>query len=257
MKVLIVDDEPLGREALKLALGPHKELMVCGEAPDGEAALEILRRKSADILLLDIQMPEMDGFQLLERAMADGIRLPVVIFVTAHDEHAIAAFEAHAADYILKPFTQPRIDRALSRAQALVRAGEANASIETLLADVRERRAGRLAIKTEGKLKVVDVSDIQWIEAKSNYVEIHCAAANHLVRETLLNVETRLQCHPFVRIHRSIIVNMECIREVEPWYTGEYIIRLSNGKEFSVSRKYKENLKKIAALTIGAADFGP
>jgi two-component system, LytTR family, response regulator len=173
MKVLIVDDEPLGREALKLALGPHKELMVCGEAPDGEAALEILRRKSADILLLDIQMPELDGFQLLERAMAEGIRLPVVIFVTAHDEHAIAAFEAHAADYILKPFTQPRIDRALSRAQALVRAGEANASIETLLADVRERRAGRLAIKTEGKLKVVDVSDIQWIEAKSNYVEIH------------------------------------------------------------------------------------
>jgi two-component system, LytTR family, response regulator len=234
-RVLIVDDEPLAREGIAALLENDAEVLVAGTASGIDAAALIARVKP-DILFLDIQMPEVDGFAVLDRVGADAV--PAVVFVTAFDSYALRAFEVHALDYLLKPFTDARFVDALARAKQQVlarREGVLDARIADLL---RARQTPRLRflVPARGKTVVVDAAEIDWIEAADYYVCLHCGGASHLLRETMDAIEGQLDAQQFFRVHRSAIVNLSRVREIHPLFRGDCELRLADGATVRLSR---------------------
>ena len=250
IRVLIVDDEPLARERLRKLLDKEPEIELLGECSDGAAAVEAIRRQSPDVVFLDVQMPELDGFGVLARI--SGVQMPAVIFSTAHDQFALKAFEVHAVDYLLKPFDKDRFQTALRRAIDQVRrrqTGDLSQRLSALLADVRPdakaKYLERIAVKSSGRVIFVKVDDIDWIEAADNYVSLHVGAEEHLHRETMAALETQLPPEKFMRISRSSIVNMDRIKELQPLFHGEYTVILRNGAKLTLSRSYRDKLDAL------------
>jgi two-component system LytT family response regulator len=245
---VIADDEPLARERIRTLLGAFPEVAVVGEARDGNEAAARVRELRPALLFLDVQMPECDGFTVLEKLPPGAT--PAVIFVTAYDSFALRAFEVHAVDYLLKPFTRARFTRAMAHVLKKL-AQPARSGIEpevlALLEAVRaERRTkDRVAIRTGEAVYFVRIADIEWLEAAGNYVKIHAGGQEHLLRDTLRNFEERLDPDRFLRVHRSAIVNVDSIQRLEPWFHGEYTVVLRDGTKLMSSRTYSERLRKI------------
>jgi two-component system LytT family response regulator len=255
MKALIVDDEPLARSALATALTKHPEITGVESACDAIEALDKIRQSHYDLVLLDINMPEITGIQLLDQLAAEEKDLPAIIFVTAHNEHAVAAFEREAVDYVLKPFSQERIMEAVVRACRRTRSERAQ-HLTAALPHLQEiNRSKRLAIKADGRILFLDPADIISVEAEGNYVLLQRQNGSYLLRESITVVAEKLQAYGFIRIHRSVLVNSAFVAEIQPWSTGEYVLKLRSGKEYTVTRTYKQNLSKLATFWIGTDSF--
>jgi two-component system LytT family response regulator len=245
IRALIVDDEPLGRERIRTLLGDDPELEVVGECSDGLQAVAAIEQTRPDLVYLDVQMPEMDGFEVLDQIAHEP--MPVIIFVTAYDHYAVQAFEVHALDYLLKSFDRERFHAALHRAKEQIRRsreGVWNERLTGLLEQLqtRQKHLTRLVIRSSGRIFFLRVEEIDWLEAADNYVRIHAGRTSHLMRETLQSLECRLDPTKFLRIHRSTLVNLDRIEELRPLFHGDYLVRLRDGTERTLSRNYRENL---------------
>lgn len=245
-RVLIVDDEPLARERLRTLLADERSMAVVGEAADARTAADAIRTLSPDLVFLDVQLPGATGFDVIESVGAD--RMPFVVFVTAYDRYALRAFDVHALDYLLKPFDRERFRQALSRARLELERRTGGDLEQRLLAIVKDlkpspTRVDRFVVKTGGRVFFVRNDEIDWVEAAGNYVKLHVGAESHLLRETMHAVESRLDPEQFFRIHRSHIVNIERIRELQPWFNGEYVVFLKNGTRLTLSRGYRDKLQ--------------
>jgi two-component system, LytTR family, response regulator len=246
IRTVIIDDERLARQRIRRMLNHFPDFEVLGEFENSRQGLEFLENNEVELLFLDVQMPGLDGFALLEAL--DPARMPMVIFVTAYDEYALRAFEYHAFDYLLKPFDQARFDKALERARKHAASATANNDkLMNLLNEIRQRNQepARFAIRTPGRVFFVRQEDIDWIEAADNYVNLHVAAETHLIRETMNSLENRLDARKFLRIHRSTIVNADRIKELRPWFHGEYVVLLKDGTELTLSRTYREKILSL------------
>jgi len=251
LRALIVDDEALARWALLRLLKRESDVSVVGQCGDGESAVETIRQTRPELVFLDIQMPEMDGFQVVEAVGVE--RMPVTVFVTAFDRYAIRAFDANAVDYLLKPFTPDRLSRALARARGrcLGRQDKETARRLFSLLDSRLQSdyAQRLAVASGGRILFVSVADIEWIEAEGNYARLHVARHVYDVRETLQALTEKLDPREFIRIHRSTIVNIRRIREVQPWFRGSHIVLLHSGEELRMSRYQRGAVERLLGKT--------
>ena len=256
IRAVIVDDEELGRDRIQSLLEQQPDVEIIGICSDGASAVETIERTQPDLVFLDVQMPGMDGFGVIENL--DPTHLPSVVFVTAHDGHAIRAFEIHALDFLLKPFDQARFEKALERARGqLASKKNAAANIGTgidsrlvsLLEELREERKypERLIVKSSGRVFFVRTEEIDWVEASGNYVKIHTKNEAHLLRESMKNMEAKLDPKIFVRIHRSAIVNIDRIKELEPWFHGEYIVIMRDGTRLTASRVFSDRLSALIA----------
>jgi two-component system LytT family response regulator len=249
LRTLIVDDEPLARERVRMMLAAHPDVTIVGECGDGRQAIEAIRDLRPDVVFLDVQMPGLDGFEVL-RAL-DEEPLPYVIFVTAYDRYAIQAFDVHALDYVLKPFSPDRFAQALERARgARGRIGERltdHARLRELVASItaEQREKQRIVVKSSGRVFFVKVDDIDWIEAEGNYVRLHVGSQSHLLRETMKGMEAVLDQSQFIRIHRSTIVNADRIRELQPLFHGEYAVLLQDGTRLVASRGPDNRLRRL------------
>ncbi len=251
IRTLIVDDEPLARERLRKLLQAEPDIEIVAECADGEEALAAARSEKPDLIFLDVQMPELDGFGVV--AGLDMDPPPALIFVTAYDRFALKAFEVHALDYLLKPFDRERFQNALDRARKLVEqraTGDLSRRLSSLITDLKPPTAepkylDRLAVKTEGRVLFFKIDDIDWIEAADNYVSLHIGNEEHLHRETMASLETKLPPTRFLRISRSTIVNIERIKEMQPMFHGDYAVILKNGARLSLSRNYREKLNHL------------
>lgn len=246
IRVLLVDDESLAREMLREMLQDDPQVTIVGESCNGREALEAIRTHSPDLIFLDVQMPELGGFEVLE---ALGKEIPRVIFVTAYDQYAVRAFEVHALDYLLKPFDQERFDISWQRARAQVLRDRNGGTDQRILALLQEMKAGnkyleRLVIKAGGRIYFLETTEIDWIEAEGNYVSVHSGKKSHLLRETISSLEGQLDPKKFVRVHRSSIVRIDRIQELQPWFHGEYRIILQNGTQLTLSRNYRDKLQE-------------
>lgn len=253
IRTLIVDDEPLVREGLRTALADDSGIAVVGESGDGPDAVASIDRLAPDLVFLDIQLPGFDGFEVLRRIGVSNP--PAVIFVTAYDEYALQAFDAHAVDYLLKPFDDERIAFAVERARTLVRArrsGDVERDLAGLMEDIRpyDSPRRRLAVRTGRRTVLLDAADIEHIEAAGNYVKIHANGASHLARDTLKALDHRLDARRFVRIHRSSIVNIDFVRETRET-TGEYhLVILRDGTELRASARGWQRFEEILDATL-------
>ena len=242
---LIVDDEPPALRKLRRFLSKDHEVEIVGEAGGGREAIDKIRALSPDVVFLDIQMGEIDGFGVVEALAAD--RLPAIVFVTAHDDYALKAFEVAALDYLLKPFDAGRFAQALGRAKERARAG-ADAGLEervrSLLAHVGGPAGGsrRILVKKRDRSVLVKVDDIAWVRAAGNYVELHVDQEEHLIRETLDGMGRQLDPQTFLRVHRSFLVNAEHIREIRPWSHGDHVVVMQDGTQIRLSRRYRRRL---------------
>jgi len=253
IKTLIVDDEPLARRNLRVLLERDPQIEILDECRNGREAVKAINTLSPDLIFLDIQMPEMDGFDVLERVGPAHIQ--AIIFVTAFDQYALKAFDVHALDYLLKPFDDERFARALDRAKSQIAAREINQLSERLLALLEareterkgskgeERYLTRLMIKASSRVMLLKVDEIDFIEADGNYAKLHTGRKTHLLREKMNDLEGRLDPAKFVRIHRSIIVNLERIKEMHPHFNGDYVVVLEDGRQLKLSRTRREQLE--------------
>jgi two-component system LytT family response regulator len=248
IRALVVDDEPLGRSAIRRFLGKHVGVEIIGECGDGESAVRAIRERKPDLVFLDVQMPEMDGFQVLSEVGAN--EMPVTIFVTAYDRYALRAFDANATDYLLKPIGKERFERALTRANHRI-AGRFNCDEVHRIISSLERLAAariypdRLSIPKNGRVLFVATKDIDWIEAEGNYVRLHVGNRDFEFRETLTALEEKLNPSEFLRIHRSTIVNIHRIKEIQAWFHGHHRVLLENGTELRMSRYQREIARKL------------
>ncbi|MGQ0646997.1 MAG: LytR/AlgR family response regulator transcription factor [Gemmatimonadaceae bacterium] len=269
IRVLIVDDEPIARRRMRRLLRLEDDVDVVGEVGSGREAIEVIGREHPDLVLLDVQMPDVDGFGVVEALGID--QMPPTIFVTAYNEYAVRAFDVHAIDYLLKPFDTERFRAAFQRARThleQVSSAEQGRRIKALLEQVlgegttaeamsrpmngshtpsaapppRHRFVDRLMVKHDGRVFFVKVTDVDWFEASGNYVRIHTGKVSHLIRETMQRVESQLDPSMFVRIHRAVIVNLDRIRELQPWFAGDYVVILRDGRQLKLSRTYREHL---------------
>lgn len=245
LRVVIVDDEPPARARLRRLLKAHDAVEIAAECSDGAAAVQAIESAQPDLVLLDVQMPELDGFDVL-RAL-DMPRLPAVIFVTAFDSYALRAFEVHALDYVVKPVDAARFDRALSHArQRISEQRSAGEGLTNLIRELARDRTHlkRIPVRSEGRVKVIDLADVDWMSAADNYVTLHVGGQEYLLRDTLSALEQRLDAGDFVRVHRSTIVRVDRIAELLPDLHGDYRIRLKNGSEVALSRTYRPRLEE-------------
>jgi two-component system LytT family response regulator len=266
IRTLIIDDEPLAREGLATLLAAEDEVELAGQCADGESAVAAIQELRPDLIFLDIQMPKRDGFEALAD-LAPAER-PVVIFVTAYDQHAIRAFEFCAFDYLLKPFTNRRFNLALARAKAEIRksrSADLSRQVDQLLQQVRKfagdppRGASpppaepddRVILKADGALHFVKAREVMWIEAQGDFVKVQTPGKTQLVRETLEGMERRLDENVFLRIHRSFLVNLEHVRRVEPVLYGDYAVYMSDGTKLRLSRSYRPKLKLLVRQVSG------
>ena len=253
IKTIIVDDEPLARRNLRVLLERDPQIEILDECRNGREAVKAINTLSPDLIFLDIQMPEMDGFDVLARVGPEHIQ--AIIFVTAFDQYALKAFDVHAIDYLLKPFDDERFARALERAKSQIAAREINQLSGRLLALLEEReteRKGskpespyltRLMIKASSRVMLLKVDEIDFIEADGNYAKLHTGRKTHLLREKMNDLEGRLDPAKFVRIHRSIIVNLDRIKELHPHFNGDYVVVLEDGRQLKLSRTRREHLE--------------
>jgi two-component system LytT family response regulator len=260
MRTLIVDDEPLARRGLELRLQKHADVEIVGEAANGREAFHQISALKPELMFLDVQMPGVDGFELL-RAVPQTL-LPLTVFVTAYDQYALAAFAASALDYLLKPVEDARLDQALARAREQISRRAASDQCEQLLkliaslpnqppAALAEHHngarhdSGKIAIKDGQRIVRVDVDEIQWIDAAGDYMCIHAGKDTHVLRATMRDLEQRLDPQHFQRVHRSTIVNLTRVREMRPHLNGEYFLVLDSGHELKLSRSYKDKVRLL------------
>jgi two-component system LytT family response regulator len=256
VRALIVDDEPLARQRLRTLLRGEPDVDVVGECADGQEAVAAIRELEPHLLFLDVQMPVLDGFGVLEALGPQP--LPAVIFVTAYDSYAIRAFEVNALDYLLKPFDRDRFRKALERARSQIFKTPSPYTGEQLSELLDQAQPGRterqfldrLVIKSGGRVFFLRAEEIEWIEAAGNYLRLHVAGDMHLLRETMNNLEARLHPDKFFRIHRSTIVNLERVKELQPWFHGDYRVILTDGTELTLSRSYRPKLKNLFGESI-------
>ena len=248
IRAVIVDDEPLARLRIRGLLAEAKDVEVIAECANGQEAIQTIEESPPDLLFLDVQMPELDGFDVLQ-AVGVG-RVPVVIFVTAYDQFALRAFEAHALDYLLKPFDDERFEAALQRARGRIhqhQGGDPDLRLRAMLQKVRGYRGylQRLVVPTGHRSIFIRTEEIDWIEAERNYIRLHVRGRAHLLRENLGRIEAALDPAKFCRIHRSTIVNIDRIQAVESLFRGEYLVVLHDGTKLSSGRSYRRNLHQL------------
>jgi two-component system LytT family response regulator len=253
VRALIVDDEPLARAHLRSLLRERGDVDVIGECGDGRSAIDQIRRLTPELVLLDIQMPELDGLEVIREV--GPAKMPAVVFVTAYDEHALEAFELHAFDYILKPVSRQRFTQAIDRVVGLIRAesgGGGDRPLEALIEAMRTERTAldRIAVKSDGRVLFIRVSEIDWIEADDDLVRIHAGKAVHAHRSTLTHLEERLPASKFLRVHRSTLVNVDRIREIQPWFQGDWVLILHDGTRLHSGKSYRSKVREyIERLT--------
>jgi two-component system LytT family response regulator len=245
---LIVDDEPLARERVLDLLENDPEIEVVGECGSGQEAIAAIEAHSPHLLLLDIEMPEKDGFAVLEKIPPE--KMPTVIFVTAYDQYAVRAFDVFALDYLLKPFDRERFDKAIKRAKMHIQGGGSGELSRRILAALEEIKTRpvfleRLVIKANGHVFFLKAEEIDWVEAEGNYVRLHTAKESYLLRDTISALEAQLDPKRFLRVHRSAIVNIDRVQELQPWFHGEYRIILQDGAQLTLSRSYREKLNEL------------
>lgn len=248
IRTCIVDDEPLARERLRSLLATEPDIQVIGECENGTSAVSFIQQSSPDLVFLDVQMPGTDGFKVLQEL--DASVPPAVVFVTAYDQYALQAFDVHALDYLLKPFSGSRFRRAMQRVRAELHkeapGADMNERLMTFIQNLKQpKRPERLVLKTSGRVSFVRVDEIDWIEAEGNYVRLHIGAASHLLRETMKGIEAKLDPDRFIRIHRSTIVNTDRIKELQPLFHGEYAVILRDGTRLTASRGPENKLRKL------------
>ena len=248
IRVLIVDDEPIAREGVRVQLAKYADVIISGEAGNGLEAVTAIRELAPDIVFLDVQMPGMNGFEVLEAVGT--ANLPAVVLVTAYDKYALQAFEINAIDYLLKPFDAERFARAFERARRELeksRIEALNQRLQTLLETVlpAKKFLERLVVKSSGRIFFLPVAEIDWIEAADNYACLHVGRESHLIRETLSSLEARLNPESFLRIRHSAIVNITHIKELHPLFKGEYEILLQNGSKLATSRRYRNRIASL------------
>lgn len=253
IRALIVDDEPPARDIIRRMLKDDPEIEVVGECSNGREAIKSLEELSPDLLFLDIQMPEMDGFALLESLEEKS--LPVIIFVTAYDRYALRAFEYYALDYLLKPFDHERLEKAIMRAKANLLEKNAEDRSRQMLAllnqiNARSEYRDRFVIKSNGRVLLVNAEEVDWIETSGNYLLLHEGRNSHLIRETLNNLEQQLDPRKFLRIHRSTMVNINSIKEMHVHFNDEQVVILKDGSQLTLSRRYKEKVSRLLGTTI-------
>jgi two-component system LytT family response regulator len=245
LKVLVVDDEPLACEGLRLLLTADPAVGEVSQAKNGTEAVSLIRSEQPDIVLLDVQMPGMDGFAVIREVGA--AFMPEVIFVTAHDHYALEAFQFNAIDYLLKPVARDRFEEALRRARVRLQAhGRETHRIISLLETIASPRKylTRFAVRSEGRTYFVGIEDVDWIQAAENYVQVHAGTTRHLLHVPIQTVQSSLDPEQFVRIHRSLIVNVGHIKEVEAGSHGEHVLTMRNGVRLQSSRTYHQNIKR-------------
>ena len=247
IRTIIVDDEPLARRFLRTVLAPAADFEIVAECEDGRRAIDAIESLQPDVVFLDIQMPEIDGFDVLLTLSRE--TLPAIVFVTAYDQYAVRAFEVNALDYLLKPFDEERFAATLDRIRArhgLGSLADVRSKLANLLDHVGSSRphSSRLLVKAGGRITFVDVSEIDWVEAAGNYLRIHAGPEVHLMRETMAAMERRLPDDRFARVHRSALVRLDRIRELVPSRKGEFEVRLSTGDTVVLSRKYREGFER-------------
>jgi two-component system LytT family response regulator len=249
IKTILVDDEPLARERIRALLEAEPDIEIIAECSNGLEAVSVLAGGEADLLFLDVQMPEVDGFEVLECLTPE--KIPVIIFVTAYDQYALRAFDVHALDYLLKPFDRERFIRALQRARIQIRQSKSedlSERLRALLAEVRpeNKYLQRLVVKSAGRIFFLKAEEIDWIEAAANYVRLHTGRESHLLRETLKGLEARLDPGKFLRLSRSALVNVDRIKELQPWsQSGDYAVILKTGARLNSSRSYRARLEEF------------
>lgn len=250
IRTLIVDDEAPARARLRHSLEDEADFEIIGECANGRAAVDAVRRDKPDLVFLDIQMPGLTGFEVCAQLDAAGLPLPFIVFCTAYDQYALKAFEVHAIDYLLKPFSAERFHHALNQARLRLQQAQ-SAPVDPNLADLlADLRAGlnptdRLVFRTDGRVILIRTETIDWLEADGNYVRIHCGSDAHHVRETLANLETQLPADRFMRVSRSALVNLDRIREFQPLFYGDYAVILHTGAKLVLSRNYRERLERL------------
>jgi two-component system LytT family response regulator len=252
-RALIVDDEPLARERIRALLNDEPDVQIIGECANGHEAIISIEQQRPDLIFLDVQMPELDGFGVLEALGPK--HLPAVIFVTAYDQYALRAFDVHALDYLLKPFDRERFKKALERARTQIgreRSGDIDRRLLALLKDIKAepKALERLVIKSTGRVFFLKTEEIDWIEAAGNYVRLHAGRDSHLLRETMNALEARLDPDKFLRIHRSTIINIERIKELHPLFRGEHIVILRDGTRLTLGRGYRDRLQEILGSSL-------
>ena len=248
LRIVVADDEPLVRERLRALVAARADCELVAECADGAEAVDVLERERPDVALLDVQMPELDGFEVLDALAED--RRPAVIFVTAYDEYAVRAFEVNAVDYLLKPIERSRFDAAIDRVASRHTSGaggDGDEGLRALLDELRRKRgyATRLVVRDGSRVSFVPVVDIDRIDASGNYARLHAGSRVHLLRETLKSLEARLDPERFVRVHRSAIVNIERIVAMEPYFHGEYVLTLRDGTRVTSSRTCSQRLREM------------
>ncbi|MBX7150386.1 LytTR family DNA-binding domain-containing protein [bacterium] len=256
IKTVIVDDEPLARRRIKKLISAQPDIELFAECNNGKDALTVIENAHPDLVFLDVQMPEWNGFDVIERM--DIQSLPVIIFVTAYDTYAIKAFDVHAIDYILKPFDDERFFHALDRAREFIRhkeTGEWAKRIYNMITGIHPERPpesvevsrylDRIVVKSSGRIHFVPVETVDWIEASGKYLDIHSGKATHRIRESISELEHKLDPGKFLRIHRSYIINIDCIREMQSWHKGEYVVILNNDVKLITGKGYRSNLNVL------------
>jgi two-component system LytT family response regulator len=247
IRTLIVDDEPLARRRIRRMLARHPDVDVIGECANGREAIAAIREQQPALVFLDVQMPEVDGFAVLDRISAEA--MPLIIFVTAYDQYALRAFDVYALDYLLKPFDRRRFDQALQRAKSRLFNERSDVS-ERALALLEELRAQqshleRMVIKAGGRAFFLKTEEIDWVEAEGKYVRLHVGKESYLVREAISQIEAQLDPKRFLRIHRSTIVNLDRVRELQPWFHNDYRVILRDGTELMLSRSCRKRLGEL------------
>ncbi len=253
IRAVIVDDEPLARDRVRMLLAGVDDITVVGEFGDGRSAANGIRELRPDLLFLDVQMPEVDGFGVLHLVGAE--HMPVTIFVTAYDQYALKAFDVSAVDYLLKPFDRERFLRALARARKQIPSAspedDFQARLLSLLQHVTKNAfLERLVIKSAGRISFLKTDEVDWIEAAGNYVRLHVARESHMLRETMSAIEGKLDPGKFVRIHRGAVVNLERIKDLQPLFHGDHQVTLRDGSRLTLSRSYRENLERVLGRSL-------
>lgn len=255
IRTIIVDDEELGRKRISDLLKSEPDVEVVAECADAASATQAIAREKPDLLLLDIQMPEQDGFTVIE-AMAEDER-PVVVFVTAYDQYALRAFESQALDYLLKPFNRARFQKVMQRVRTQIarkQRDEVDERLASLIKQVRgpSKFLGRIVIRSTGRVSFLHVDDVDWFEACANYVQLHVGKECHLLRVTMGALEKQLDPDKFVRIHRCTIVRIDCIKELLSSFEGDYLVILRDGTRLNLSRGYRHHFEQVVEPVLGA-----
>lgn len=252
IRTVVIDDEAPARARIRQLLKDENDFHLIGDCSNGKEAVEFVQKERPDLLFLDIQMPRLNGFEVCAALTANAVALPLIIFVTAYDEYALKAFEVRAIDYLLKPFDRGRFRKALDHAREQLRRGQGGLPDPRLAALLEELRVGsrkpdRLVFKQNGRVIFLPTDSLDWAEADGNYVRLHAGPETHYVRETLAGLEGQLPPEKFMRISRSLLVNLDRVKELQPLFYGDYVVILRNGSRLNMSRNYRDRLESILA----------